>query len=197
MSMFSGLAYVVGTSVVRSRVIFRSLIRSHVFCFSLPRLSVLSGAFLLAACAGEPKNAEAPPSEPVPEPAEVTEAAPEAQEVDESEPSPSSSTIEPEFKPGMSVTDAVNAVPQGTDRVEIEQEVLVAPLMQTELYQPCSLKGNQHFSVKVAIWDGRVVGLDVETQPKNANVDACLRRQIEGLTWKKKAKSLSTVEFSY
>jgi len=97
----------------------------------------------------------------------------------------------------MSVTQATNAVPPGTDRVEIEQEVLVAPLMQTELYEPCKLKGNQRFFVKVAIWDGRVVGLDLETQPKNSTVDACLRHQIEGLTWKKKAKSLSTVEFNY
>lgn len=143
---------------------------------------------------GEASGDEPQPSEPVapppePEPSESTES--------EAPPASGSTVAEPNFQPGMSVLDAVNAVPRGTDRVEIEQEVLVAPLQQQELYQPCSLKPNQHFDVKLAVWDGRVVGLDLSTSPKSASVEECLRRQIEGLTWKKRVKSLSTVEYRY
>jgi hypothetical protein len=123
-----------------------------------------------------------PPVEPVPEaPAEPTEPV----------------AVEPEFKPGMTVSEAVHAVPQGAERVEMEHDVLVAPLLDTELYAPCKLRPHQHFSVKVAVWDGRVVGLDLEAKPKGQAVEECLRKQIEGVTWKKKVKSLSTVEFNY
>jgi hypothetical protein len=144
-----------------------------------------------------------------PEPAVPAESTPPSASPSADEPSPvepvgqgysgkgHSETSEPEFKPGMSVVEAVNAVPQGAERVEIEHEVLIEPLMQPDIYAPCKLRPNQHFSVKVAIWDGHVVGLDVIATPKSEQVEACLRSHIEALSWKKKVKSLSTVEFNY
>jgi hypothetical protein len=102
---------------------------------------------------------------------------------------------EPQFEPGMSVSQAINAVPPGIERVNIEPEELARPLADPKLYEPCKLKPSDHFKVRVAIWDGRAVGMDVEA--KNQNLAACIRRQIEGITWREKAKSLNTVEYQF
>jgi hypothetical protein len=102
---------------------------------------------------------------------------------------------EPKFEPGMSVSQAINAVPPGIERVNIEEEELARPLGDMTVYKPCKLGPAAHFKVKVAVWNGRAVGIDVEA--KDANLAQCIRRQIEGLTWRDKARSLNTVEYQY
>jgi hypothetical protein len=102
---------------------------------------------------------------------------------------------EPKFEPGMSVSQAINAVPPGIERVNIEEEELARPLGDMKLYEPCKLKPTHHFKVKVAVWNGRAVGIDIEA--KDQALAQCIRRQIEGLTWRDKAKSLNTVEYQY
>lgn len=107
------------------------------------------------------------------------------------------STAEPSFKEGMSVNDAINAIPQGLARVNIDQEDLDRPLMETDFYKPCKLSPAQHFTIKFAVWDGRAVGIDITTQPANKNMEKCLHGLVAGYTWKDKVKSLniSTVTF--
>lgn len=104
---------------------------------------------------------------------------------------------EPEFKDDMSVDEAINAVPQGTPRVNVDQETLGKPLMEEGLYKPCKLSPAQHFKVKVAIWEGKAVGVDVIPTPKNDKVVSCVKTQIKGITWKDKVKSLNTVEYQF
>ena len=74
---------------------------------------------------------------------------------------------EPSFKDGMSVNDAINAVPQGLPRVNIDQEDLNTPLLEPDFYKQCKLSPSQHFTIKFAVWDGRAVGIDITTQPAN------------------------------
>ena len=107
------------------------------------------------------------------------------------------SAAEPSFKEGMSVNDAINAIPQGLARVNIDQEDLDRPLMETDFYKPCKLSPSQHFTIKFAVWNGRAVGIDITTQPANKNMEKCLRGLVAGYTWKDKVKSLniSTVTF--
>ncbi|HEV8245961.1 MAG TPA: hypothetical protein VGP93_09335, partial [Polyangiaceae bacterium] len=57
---------------------------------------------------------------------------------------------EPEFGENLSVDEAINAVPQGTQRLNIEQEALSRPLMDPKVYEPCKM-GNAHFKLRVAI----------------------------------------------
>ena len=102
----------------------------------------------------------------------------------------------PAFKENGSVRDAVNAVPQGTPRLNIEQEALERPLNNSEVYEPCK-PGNAHFKAKVAIWDGKAVGLDLTTTPKNQKFADCIAERIRGLTWPDKVKSLNTVEYTF
>src|SRR5512145_2734289 len=97
--------------------------------------------------------------------------------------SPNDSGKEPVFAEGMSVQDAVDAA-SGTERLNIEQEVLGAPLSRPELYEPCKVGPSDHFDLRVAIWEGRAVGIDVET--KNETLKQCLIEQVKKVRWKDK-----------
>jgi len=112
-------------------------------------------------------------------------------------PSHDTAAAAPEFKEGMSVNDAINAIPQGMERVNIDQEDLDAPLMNPDFYKSCKLSPSQHFTIKFAVWDGHAVGIDITSQPTNKNLENCLRGLVGGNTWKDKVKSLniSTVTF--
>jgi len=102
----------------------------------------------------------------------------------------------PEFKANGSVLEAINAVPQGTPRLNVEQEALAAPLNKVEIYEPCK-PGSSHFKAKVAVWDGKAVGLDLTTTPKNQKFAECVAEKIRGITWQDKVKSLNIVEYSF
>ncbi len=140
--------------------------------------------------AGEDVPREGNPSKTTPSSSDTTDPAPPPQ-------SAKTEVADPEFRAGMSVNEAINAVPTGTERVNIDQETLEAPIVRPELYEPCKLTPSQHFKVRVAIWDGRAVGLDIETTPKSEKFATCLREQIESVRWQAKAKSLNTVEYAY
>ena len=98
----------------------------------------------------------------------------------------------------MSVDEAVSAVPQGHERANIEQAALGKPLSDMKLYEPCGAKDKQHAKIRVAVWDGRAVGIDVSVTPKpDAKLAECIKAQIRTVTWRDKAKSLNTVEFAF
>jgi len=164
---------------------------------------LLVGTVLLTACGGSeppPKQADDNASlEDSPDDVEQTAAGEKASgsegERDPSDPgSEPAAAPDPEFKPGMSVEEAINAVPPGMERANIEQEALAKPLMDPKVYEPCKL-GNAHFKLKVAVWDGKAVGIDLTTTPKNDKLAECLKNQIGQLEWPDKVKSLNTVEY--
>jgi len=102
----------------------------------------------------------------------------------------------PTFKENGSVKEAIDAVPQGTQRLNIDQEALGRPLSDVALYEPCK-PGNQHFKAKIAVWDGKAVGLDLTTTPKNQKFADCIAERIRSVTWPDKVKSLNTVEYTF
>jgi hypothetical protein len=104
---------------------------------------------------------------------------------------------DPEFKEGGSVDEAIKAVPQGLPRENLEQEALDKPLLNVDLYDPCKLTPSSHFEIRFAVWDGRCVGVDVKTTPKNPKLEACLRDVVSQVKWRERTKSLniSTVTF--
>jgi hypothetical protein len=152
---------------------------------------------LLAACGGsEPTpqvpDAEAPMAEAPPAP--LPPAEPEA-EAPKEEPKPAP-VAEPQFTDGMSVEEAIKAVPQGAERANIDQETLGKPLQDFALYEPCK-PGAAKVKMRIAVWDGKAVGLDVTATPKNDKLVACIKDRLKGLTWQAKVKSLNTVEYSF
>jgi hypothetical protein len=165
------------------------------------------------ACGGSQHPAELSPASnatsndaPVAPPADESKPPSDAASSDDSKPAPdanaeapkksASDVPAPQFKENGSVLDAINAVPQGTPRLNIEQEALGRPLNNPELYEPCK-PGNAHFKAKVAIWDGKAVGLDLTTTPKNAKFAACVAERIRSITWQDKVKSLNIVEYTF
>jgi hypothetical protein len=163
------------------------------------------GATLVMAigCGGEAKPAEIPPPPPpqgeeAGDPDWDTGDRPPSNDEEEQPkaagPAEEEQAKEPEFKPGMSVNDAIAAVPSHYEYIGIEQEVLAKPLNNLDTFKECKVTQNDHFSVKLAIWDGRVVGADVKAQPAKSE---CIDRVVRAIEYKEKVKSINTVEFAF
>ncbi len=157
------------------------------------------GCLLLAGCGGPPAS-DFPPDEPP-----ATEEAPD-QSWDTgrdrdvapekvAEANPIKTPRAPEFKPGMSVNEAIAAVPSDYDFVGIDAEVLAKPLQDLATYKACNVTSYHHFQVRIAVWDGRVVGADV--QSPNKQVERCVDGVVRGLEYKEKVQSINTVEYSF
>lgn len=146
--------------------------------------------------APETEVVEPEPSAPPPEarePSEGTEEESEAMspaKAEETQP-------EPEFKDGMTVQEAMDAVPQGMARLNIDDDRLSEPLRDPALYEPCKLRVSDHFKLRVAVWLGRAVGIDLRTTPKNPRLEECLKGRLKAIVWQDKVRSLNTVEYSY
>jgi hypothetical protein len=108
---------------------------------------------------------------------------------------PKDSPPEPKFTPGMSVSEAIAAVPKGWEFIGLEPDALGAPLQDLKLYEPCKLTPSQHFKLRVAIWDGKPVGIDVTSA--NKKLAACIKDQVAQVTWRNKVKAINTVDYSY
>jgi hypothetical protein len=173
----------------------------------LAAYSVL-GLFLHACCscpqpAQAPVTVEAPPPvevaapPPEPKPAPEPVAAPVVEPLPKEEPKPEKPPlVEPQFSEGISVAEAIKAVPIGAERANIDQETLSKPIQDFAVYEPCK-PGSAHIKMKIAVWDGKAVGLDVTSTPKNEKLVACIKQQLKALTWKAHVKSLNTVEYSF
>jgi hypothetical protein len=162
------------------------------------------GLLLLAGCAGGQSSAasaeEAAPDR-ADEPAETQVAEPEPEADASAESATTTETKAPEapepvFTETMSVAQAQAAIPQGTPRSNLEQEALAKPLQDPKAFEACNI-GNARFQVKVAIWNGKAVGVDLTTKPKNPKLAECLTARIRELTWPDRVRSLNTVEFQY
>jgi hypothetical protein len=105
-----------------------------------------------------------------------------------------SSVPEPKFTEDMSVEEAIQAVPQGVERRNIDQETLGKPLQDAALYEPCK-PGGARVKLRVAVWDGKAVGVDVITTPKNDKLASCIKGRIREATWEAKVRSLNTIEY--
>jgi hypothetical protein len=112
---------------------------------------------------------------------------------DKSADKPGDDAASPQFPEGATVSQAMAAVPKGTPRANIDEETLAQPLQQPSLYEPCKV-GSQHFKMKVAIWNGEAVGVDVTTS--NKALASCIEKQVRGASWPHKVRSLNTVEYS-
>jgi hypothetical protein len=170
---------------------------------------VLWGLLLLTGCGAAQPAAEAPersesetalPASSAPA-TERTEDAPQLGAESEAAESSSASTAaastaEPQFTPDMSVEQAITAVPRGEERRDIDAETLAKPLQGLELYASCK-PGTAKVKLRVAVWSGKAVGVDVTTAPKNAALADCIKGKIRELTWDKKVRSLNTIEYQF
>jgi hypothetical protein len=165
----------------------------------MSRLPVCVALVCMIGCGGSCPQAESP------EPVASAEPAPAEASSDSSEASPTPATVEQpaekadepvtdvKFPEGASVSEAVAAVPRGTARSNIDAETLAEPLQNESVWAPCKV-GAQHFKVKVAVWNGHAVGVDVTTPSKP--LASCVEKQVRSIEWRDKVRSLNSVEYS-
>lgn len=169
--------------------------------------SALCGSALLAvvACGGSEPDPKVPPppgegAEEAPDdswdtgPSRTTTAS-EEMEGDEPAASAPEERKTPEFTDGMSVNEAIAAVPSHYEFIGMEQEVLAKPLVDVETYKECKVNQSTHFTVRIAVWNGKVVGADVDAKG-NKKLAECVDGVVRKLEYKEKVESINTVEFS-
>lgn len=154
----------------------------------------------LSACGGAAPEPEYP-SEPTPneeaaDPSWETEESTGESPEPEAEPEqPTGERKKPEFTEGMGVDDAIAAVPEDYEYIGLDQDVLAKPLTQLETYKECKVKQSDKFKVRIAVWDGRVVGANV-TSP-NKNLAQCIDGVVRKLEYKDRVEAINTVEYSF
>lgn len=157
----------------------------------------------LCACGGGTKEPEYPadslPREEAADPSWETgegAGAKESESRSEAEPAQTSGVRKaPTFTEGMSVDEAISAVPEDYEYIGLDQDVLAKPLTQPETYQDCKLKQSDKFKVRLAVWDGRVVGANV-TSPNKA-LAQCIDGVVRKLEYKDRVEAINTVEYSF
>jgi hypothetical protein len=162
---------------------------------------------LVTACGGSVPEAASASSPPTSEEAAPAKGRPPESESEAEKPAGSSSDShpdeagskqgatagDPDFKENATVDEAMAAIPKGTPRANIDEETLGEPLQNAALYEPCKV-GTQHFKLRVAVWNGHAVGVDVTTT--NKALASCIDKQVRGVEWRHKARSLNTVDYS-
>ena len=153
-----------------------------------------------AACGGStpPAQSASESNGPViPDKTEVASPSEDAPKSEEGAPkkAPKEEVAEPTFTPDMSVEDAIKAIPQSAERMNVDQETLSKPLQEESLYAPCK-PGSAHFTFRIAVWRGKAVAIDLTTTPKNPKLAECLKGRIREITWPAKVPSLNTVEYA-
>ena len=101
-----------------------------------------------------------------------------------------------QFPPKASVNDAINAVPQGTPRINMSDDAMRAPLMNMKQYEACKVPRSTRVVLTVAVYDGTAVGVDISTKPANPKIEGCVDELVRRLTWTK-VPSLNTVTFNF
>jgi hypothetical protein len=100
------------------------------------------------------------------------------------------------FPPNASVDEAINAVPQGLPRVNINDNDLQKPLMEMPRYEPCKVPRSTRVSIRVAVYDGAAVGTDIASKPKSAKIEECVAGVVRTMSWPK-VPSLNTMTFNF
>lgn len=159
-------------------------------------------AMTLGACGGSAASPEYPT-----EPAPKEEDSDPSWETGDSKPNdadqPSTEPAEaapgerkkPEFTEGMTVDQAISAVPEDYEYIGLDQEVLAKPLTQLDTYKDCKVKQSDKFKVRIAVWDGRVVGANVTSH--NKALAQCIDGLVRKLEYKDRVESINTVEYSF
>lgn len=146
-----------------------------------------------------PKPAEYPSgrsaTEEQPDPSWETGDAPVADDEPAEETPAASGQKKPVFTDGMGVEEAISAVPSDYEYIGLDQEVLAKPLTQLETYKECKVKPSDKFKVRIAVWDGKVVGANVTST--NKALAQCIDGVVRQLEYKDKVESINTVEYSF
>ncbi len=95
--------------------------------------------------------------------------------------------------------EAALAVPEDLNAVKGERELsnkdLAAPMQPAAVLDVCHVPDATRVTVKVAVRDGRAMGVSVATRPDDARVAECVDRAVRKLTWpaSRKRDSFTTV----
>ncbi|HMI84082.1 MAG TPA: hypothetical protein VK550_08300 [Polyangiaceae bacterium] len=99
---------------------------------------------------------------------------------------------------GMSYEAAIagnnlNLAPGTRDVPDLTDAELAGPIREGTFLDACGVPSSTHVTVKVAIRNGRAVGVSVEMAPASREMGWCVERHVRGQQWPSNAKMDSFV----
>ena len=101
-----------------------------------------------------------------------------------------------DFPPNANVEDAIKAVPQGLPRLNMADADLQKPLMELSRYERCKVPRSTKVTLRVAVFDGAAVGVDISSKPKSPKIEECVAGVVRSMAWEK-VPSLNTMTFTF
>jgi hypothetical protein len=113
-------------------------------------------------------------------------------------PAPHAEVPMPTGPSGMSYEAAIagnnlNLAPGTHDVPDLTDAELAGPMREGTFLDACGVPSSTHVTVKVAIRNGRAVGVSVSAVPPSREMGWCVEKQVRGLQWPANAKMDSFV----
>jgi hypothetical protein len=87
----------------------------------------------------------------------------------------------------------LSLAPGTKDAPDLTDAELAGPMREGTFLDACGVPSSTHVTVKVAIRNGRAVGVSVYAVPPHREIGWCVERQVRGLQWPSNAKMDSFV----
>jgi hypothetical protein len=108
------------------------------------------------------------------------------------EPPPHAGPTGPSYE--SAIAGNVQRLAPGTvEAPDLTDAELAGPLRDGSFLDTCGVPGSTHVTVKVAIRNGRSVGISVYSTPPSQSIAGCIEQHVRGLQWPSNAKMDSFV----
>ena len=91
----------------------------------------------------------------------------------------------PSYEEALAIPEDLNAT---KDAPELTDAQLSAPMASGEMMSECGVPETMKVVVKVAVRDGRALGVTVATSPENPDVAICVDKAVRAMPWPASAK---------
>lgn len=85
--------------------------------------------------------------------------------------------------PDVGVDAAIKLVPSQIPQGHLSKSSLESPLKDPTRYERCAIPSSTRVAIRVAVYDGQAIGVDVRSNPNTPALDFCVDRIVRQTTW--------------
>jgi hypothetical protein len=87
--------------------------------------------------------------------------------------------------PDSGVDAAIKLVPSKIPQGRLSKEILTSPLKDPARFERCAIPPTTRVAIRVAVYNGQAIGVDVRSNPNTPALDFCVDRIVRQTTWVK------------
>jgi hypothetical protein len=90
-----------------------------------------------------------------------------------------------DVRPDTGVDAAIKLVPTKIPVGHLSKETLTSPLKDAARFARCAIPPTTRVAIRVAVYNGQAIGVDVRSNPNTPALDFCVDRVVRQTTWVK------------